>query len=133
MGTVEEQAWEVASPDYPTGEPVEVNPRAYAAKEHLWAEDEGPAEDDVEVRPGVWVKVRALSRAEMLLLRKRDGVAETEQLMVSLAMVAPRMSEREVALWQNKSGFYELEQVTRAIARLSGMEDRAEKAAYKSS
>lgn len=98
-------------------------------------------EADVEV-PGVGtVRVRALSRAELMLARKATDLAGEvdgpralvlERKMIATAMVDPALTEAEVGRWQNASGAGELNVVSEAIQRLSGMLDDAEKESYKS-
>lgn len=90
-------------------------------------------EEDVEI-PGVGtVRVRALTRDEAL---KVNGVeleqAELERRLLAWALVDPVLTEDEVAKWQAASNAGEIEHVTRVITRLSGMEAKADKAAYKS-
>jgi len=99
------------------------------------------AEDDVEI-PGVGtVRVRALSRAEVLLVRKATDNADSidgpralvlERKMLATAMVDPVLTEAEVGQWQEASGAGELEPVTYRIQELSGMLEGSAKAAYKS-
>jgi hypothetical protein len=98
------------------------------------------AEADVAI-PGVGtVRVRALSRAEVLMVRKATDLAGDvdgpralvlERKMVATAMVDPVLSESEVARWQRASAAGELEPVTDAIQRLSGMLPTAAKEAYR--
>jgi hypothetical protein len=98
------------------------------------------AEADVEI-PGVGtVRVRALSRAEVLLVRKATDLAGDvdgpralvlERKMIATAMVDPVLTESEVGRWQNASAAGELEPVTDAIQRLSGMLPTAAKEAYR--
>jgi hypothetical protein len=97
------------------------------------------AEDDVQI-PGVGtVRVRALSRAEVLLVRKATDLAGDvdgpralvlERKMVAAAMVHPPLTEAEVGRWQNASAAGELEPVTEAIQRLSGMLPTSAKGVY---
>ena len=71
--------------------------------------------------PGVGtVTVRALNRAEVLMLQQSQGTAR-ERKMVALAMVNPRMTEAKVGAWTLASPSGELEGVTVAIAKLSGL------------
>jgi len=89
-------------------------------------------EEDVEI-PGVGtVRVRALSRGEALRTQSASGVGAVERAMVALAMIDPPLTEDEVKRWQEASPAGELEPLTRVIQRLSGMEDGADKAAFKS-
>lgn len=98
------------------------------------------AEADVTI-PGVGiVRVRALSRAEVLLVRKATDLAGDvdgpralvlERKMVAAAMVDPVLTESEVGRWQAASAAGELEPVSEAIQRLSGMLPTAAKEAYR--
>lgn len=99
------------------------------------------AEEDVEI-PGVGaVRVRALTRAEVMSMRKSvadedpDGprALAIERKMLAQAMVDPAMSEDDVAAWQSASPAGELDRVVAAVQRMSGMDDGAAKGAYKSS
>ncbi|MGH9251139.1 MAG: hypothetical protein ACRD0W_16685 [Acidimicrobiales bacterium] len=89
-------------------------------------------ERDVDL-PGVGtVRVRALSRAEALTIRKIAGSGQDvlERKMLALAMVDPSMTEGEAREWQEASTAGEIEPVTDAIADLSGMKEGAAKEAY---
>lgn len=87
-------------------------------------------EADVEV-PGIGtVRVRALSRAEAMLVRKADGTAAVERKMLALALVDPVLTESEVGRWQKASIAGELEPVTDKVSELSGMTQGAAKEAY---
>jgi hypothetical protein len=111
--------------------------------------------EDVPIDGVGVVKVRALSRAEVLEQRKalkgvkteaeaRDKAVDGdwELWAVSTAMVDPEMSREDVVAWQKASPANEIEMITEVIMRLSGIgktkdpktgtEDSAEKAAYKS-
>lgn len=98
------------------------------------------AEEDVNI-PGVGtVRVRALSRAEVLMVRKATDLAGDvdgpralvlERKMLAAAMVEPALTESEVGRWQQASAAGELEPVTEAIQRLSGMLPNSAKEAYR--
>lgn len=90
-------------------------------------------EEDVEL-PGLGaVRVRGLSRGEVMVGQKRNlGGVELERYVISIGLVEPALSEAEVGQWQDGSPAGELEPVTRAIQRLSGMEEKADNAAFKS-
>lgn len=90
-------------------------------------------EEAVEI-PGVGeVRVRALTRGEALQVKgKEQDIAAIEQWVLSRAMVEPEMSEADVKAWQDASPAGELQVVFDAVLRLSGMEQTAAKAAYKS-
>lgn len=89
-------------------------------------------EKDVEV-PGVGtVRIRALSRAEVLNIRgKSFPIDEMERHLLSAALLEPKLTEGEVRKWQQASAAGELEPVTTEIMRLSGLEEAAAKEAVK--
>lgn len=97
-------------------------------------------EEDVDVPGRGTVRVRALTRVEVLALRQvKDGpeqAAAVERRMMSLAVVAfngvpGSLTEADVGRWQKASAAGEMEPVTRKVAELSGMTDEAAKAAFK--
>ena len=78
--------------------------------------------------PGVGtVRIRGLSRAEVLELRQIGEVAAWDRRLCSLALVEPRLTEDEVGAWQASAGPREIEDLTGAVLRLSGMADGADK------
>lgn len=90
-------------------------------------------EDVVDV-PGVGaVRVRGLSRADVLALQQADTSAPGgfERKLLSLAMVDPELTEDEVGQWQAGAGPMELEAVTAKVSEMSGMGKAAAKDAYK--
>ena len=91
-------------------------------------------EDDVEI-PGVGtVRVRGLSRYEVLLAQREQpkGAGAMERVILRFGLVDPELTEDEVTQWQKASPAGELEPVTRRIQALSGMGEGADKAQYKS-
>ncbi len=97
-------------------------------------------EADVEIPDVGTVRVRGLSRAEVLLVRKAtdnehvDGprALVLERKMLAAAMVDPPLTEAEVGRWQEASAAGELGPVVQKVQELSGMADDAPKEAYKS-
>lgn len=89
-------------------------------------------EEELDV-PGVGtIRIRALTRTEALEIRGVDlPVAELERKLLAWALVEPRLTEDEARQWQDASAAGELEPVTKAIARLSGMEQSAPKEAMR--
>lgn len=68
------------------------------------------------------VKIRPLSRSQALELRGKEmPIEEMERKLVAGAMVEPAMTEDDVRLWQDASPAGELEPLTDAIVKLSGM------------
>lgn len=84
--------------------------------------------------PGVGeVRVRALTRGEALSFKGvAEDVRKLEQHILALAMVDPEMSEDDVRIWQECSPAGEAQIVFDVVLKLSGMEQHADKAAYKS-
>lgn len=87
-------------------------------------------EQDVEIPGKGTVRIRALTRAEALQVRgKSMPIDQLEQKLLSWAMIEPKLTENEVRKWQEMSVAGELEVVTQAIAKLSGMETTSPKEA----
>jgi phosphoribosylformylglycinamidine (FGAM) synthase-like enzyme len=94
------------------------------------------SEETFEIEGLGEVRIRSLSRSEMLKIRnkRQEGaleVVEMERLLLSTALVEPALTEDEVRQWQDASAAGELEPITRAIMRISGLEDAAPKDAVK--
>lgn len=86
---------------------------------------------DVQLQRGGFVKVRALTRAEAHKIKGKEmPEEEMEQLLLSLALVEPKLTADEVKTWQESSPAGEIEDVIAEIMRASGMEKGAPKAAY---
>ncbi|NIL40504.1 hypothetical protein HCB17_04475, partial [Salinispora arenicola] len=88
-------------------------------------------EADVPI-PGVGtVRVRTLSRAEVIGLRKAtddahlDGprVLTLERKMLAAAMVAPVLTEAEVGRWQKSSPAGEMDEIVYKVQEMAGMLD----------
>jgi hypothetical protein len=81
--------------------------------------------------PGVGtITVRGLSRFELLLAGKLtgdQGAAVMEQHMLSMGMVDPEMSTKDVEAWQKASPAGEIMPVVSLINRLSGVGQGADK------
>jgi hypothetical protein len=83
---------------------------------------------DVEIEGVGVVQVRPLSRAEALAIQGVEmAPAEMERRLLAAAMVAPKLTEDEVGVWQENSPAGELDPVGEAILRLSGMSKDAAK------
>lgn len=89
------------------------------------------AEADVEI-PGLGaVRVRALSRSEVMSLKAvATDVEAVDRRMLFLGMVDPKLTEDEVVRWYAASPAGEIEPVTLKITELSGMTEGAAKEAY---
>nr|UXE44749.1 hypothetical protein Hi04_10k_c361_00013 [uncultured bacterium] len=86
-------------------------------------------EAEVEI-PGVGiVRVRGLTRAEVLKVRKAtdsenmdgDRALVLERKLLAKAMVDPELTEAEVGQWQEKATPGELEPVIEKVQELSGL------------
>lgn len=86
-------------------------------------------EDTVEIDGVGMVRVRALTRAEVLRITPLKMAAREREMLV-LGMVEPRMSEDDVRAWTKASPSGELEKVTICIAKLSGLTVAVEKKVY---
>ena len=80
---------------------------------------------------GVKVRVRGLSRHEVLHVQAQKSVAEVEQMTLALGLIEPRMTIPQVKAWQKASVGGEMEPVTARIGELSGMSNGARKQAIK--
>lgn len=79
--------------------------------------------------------IRALTRAQALEVQKlhaSDDVLGGENLLISLGVVRPALTADDVAAWAEAAPSGELQAVSVAIARVSGMTVDSGKEAYKS-
>lgn len=104
----------------------------------------GFPEDDVTIEGFGAVRVRGLSRHEVLYVRgghsaicpkchephKAVGTAATEALTIHLAALDPEFSVQEVKTWQKVALPGELDPLAKKIAQLSGMLVESGKKAY---
>lgn len=84
--------------------------------------------------PGVGtVRFRALTRGEALeIVGKELPYGEMERKLLAAALLDPKLTADEVKAWQDAAPAGELEPICSAIQKLSGLEEVAAKAAYKS-
>lgn len=88
---------------------------------------------DVELPGGKLVKVRGMTRLEMMLTRKGDvSVDVVEQRMLAFCMVEPRMTAAQAAAWQKATTPMIIAPVTEAIRELSGLGEGADKSPLRS-
>jgi hypothetical protein len=73
------------------------------------------------------VKFRKLSRFEVLKAGEITDPLRAEQFTLSRALVAPQMTEAQVAAWQRGSGAFEINDLSHAINELSGLRKGADK------
>lgn len=83
--------------------------------------------ETVEVEGFGTFTVRGLTRGEALAMQKQGAMdaAVLEQQMLALALVDPVLTQDEVATWQTVAPAGELQPVTEAVERLSGLRTAA--------
>jgi hypothetical protein len=98
---------------------------AILSKTDLLKELFGTEEVEVPGRGGT-VRVRPLSRHEALTMQgvEMDAAAQ-ERKLLALALIEPKLSERDIEAWQKASPAGELQPIVAAIVRMSGLEQRA--------
>lgn len=100
----------------------------YASAADLGAESGLPEAKDVTLSTGLVVKVRGLSRYELLLNGKgTEDIGLIERRNVACCMVEPKMNLAQVEAWQRNSRPADLGKVTDAIRDLSGLAEGADK------
>lgn len=101
---------------------------AYASATDLAADSVGAESVDVTLSTGFVVRVRGLSRYELLLNGKgTEDVGLIERRNVACCMVEPKMTLAQVEAWQRGSRPADLGKVTNAIRDLSGLGEDADK------
>jgi len=86
----------------------------------------------VDLGDGSTVKVRGLNRDQAHAMQQLDAGRARDLFMIATGMVAPEMSEEDVAVWFTGDETGAIERVSTAIVRLSGMADGQGKDATKS-
>ena len=107
----------------------------YVSADYLTNGIDLPKEDH-ELADGTLVRLRALSRAEVLRIQTvgKDKPLELERLTLAAGMVIPRMTAEQVATWQgNDPAGGDIGRVMEKIRDLSGLGEGAAKAAFPSS
>lgn len=100
----------------------------YASIDELTCDEVSDNTADVTLPNGKVVKVRGLTRYELLLNGKNtDDVLVIERRNVATCMVEPRMTEKQVEAWQKAKSPAALGLVTKAIRDLSGLGEGAGK------
>lgn len=125
---IEAEVWDGAELAEAEGAPA---PR-YATLQELTA----PAtpvssrEEDYTMDSGLTVKIRPLTRLEVLGVNKLQGLetAQKEQKYLSMAMVLPRMTEADVRRWQMASAAGDLEPLVERVQIISGLTKKGAKA-----
>lgn len=95
-------------------------------KEQLLAERFGVREYEI---PGVGsIKLRSLTRGEALqIVGKEMDKADAERYLLSRGLVEPKLTEDDVAVWQDSSPAGEIQEIAKLITELSGMSAGAPK------
>jgi hypothetical protein len=102
-------------------------------KELLTRGGAGPAglpEGDVEIEGIGTVRVRGMNRGEVLYgnkLNETQGQLALESYVLSACMLDPKMTEADVAAWQQSGAAMECQPVLHRINELSGIGKVAEK------
>lgn len=91
--------------------------------------ERGLPEEDVATPLGT-MRVRGLSQAEAHQVEQVKGSEARERRILSLGLVDPSLTEVEVGRWQKARPAGEVTKVALAVARLSGMLEGADKAAF---
>lgn len=100
----------------------------YASVDDLVEGDVTGTTRDVALPGGRAVKVRGMSRMELMLTRKgTEDPAVIEQRMLAFCLVEPRMTAKQVEAWQKASTPMVMAPVTEAIRELSGLGEGADK------
>lgn len=87
---------------------------------------------DFEIEGVGTVRIRSLTRAELLEIKGEElPMVVMDRKLIAASMVDPALTEDEVRQWQENSSPSELEPLTEAIMRLSGLAKEAPKEAYK--
>lgn len=92
----------------------------------------GPGEqtEEVDIGRGT-VTVKGLTRTEALKIGEAKTLLDRERKLVSWGSVDPMLTYQDVEAWQAQPGSAgEIEQVSRAIAQLSGMLEGAKKETF---
>lgn len=84
----------------------------------------------VELKRGT-VTVKGLNRAEAIQIGEAKSILDRDRKLVSWGMVDPELTYQDVERWQKQPGSAgEIELVSEAIARLSGLLEGSDKEAY---
>src|SRR5262245_22072190 len=107
-----------------------LEPTGYATAEDL-TNSEVIVSEDFETMTGRKIRIRGLSRAQVLVLRQMDASVFEAHMLVA-AIAAPKLTVAQAQAWMENAPGGEIEEVNAKISRLSGMDDDAGKQAYKS-
>lgn len=116
------------------GAELEPAPPTYASVADLTtpATPVAAREEDFELESGLSVRIRPLTRMEVMLIGKRDLATEKkEQAYIARAMVLPAMTEEDVKRWQVSSAAGDMQNLVERVQEISGMSRKGEKASAK--
>lgn len=100
----------------------------YASVDDLLVDQFSADTADVTLSNGQTVKVRGMSRMELLLTRKgTEDAGEIERRMLAYCMVEPKMTVGQAGAWQKATGPMVIAPVTERIRDLSGLGEGADK------
>ena len=85
----------------------------------------GLPEKDIELEGFGVLRVRALSRAEAMLVQNEPNAMAKDRKTIEFGLLDPKMTNAEIKQWQMISPAGELETVTDAIGELSGVVTKA--------
>lgn len=90
-------------------------------------------EEDYEMDSGLVVRIRPLTRAEVLKINGMKGLdtAARESHYLSRALVEPRMTPDNVAAWQARGLAGDIGELVERVQHISGLDPKGEKAAAK--
>jgi len=93
----------------------------------------GPlAEKDWETLRGVRIRLRGLTRDQVLMLRKLVDKPGYESSILAYGVAVPELDTSQATEWSRTAPAGEIDEIVDEIFNLSGMGDDAGKEAYKS-
>lgn len=84
-------------------------------------------EEVVTLPSGGQVRVRGLTRDEALEVQEAEGTAARDNITIARGLVEPALTVEEVAQWAKSAPAADSIEISRAVARLSGMVEGAGK------
>lgn len=76
---------------------------------------------------GDQVRIRQLTRDEVMAMQDVDGLAAKDSFMIACAMIEPKLTPEEVAAWAAADSAGDLIAISDGIAIISGLKQGAEK------
>lgn len=115
-------------------ETIPTGPPRYASLADLTAPAAPPAsrEEDFELESGLSVRIRPLTRMEVMVIGKRDlPTDKKEAAYMAKALVLPAMTEEDVKKWQVNSSAGDMQELVERVQEISGMSKKGAKASAK--